>query len=84
MGHRSTSQSKFLDSVQGQSAPRAAPDADPVEGGPAIEDQKVRQDALKLSPQPSPFINAVPKFSTGPRSRQRSFPTKTTDERKAP
>lgn len=85
MGLKTTSSSNFLNNVSGQAAPKPAADDAPVqEGGPAVEDHQTRKGALRQTPQPSPFINAVPKFSTGPRSRQATFPTKSENERQAP
>lgn len=80
MAQRTTSSSKFLDRHMGQSAPRPAAMADPVEGGPALSDLKARKEALKKGP----FLNATPKKSTGPHSSVPSFPTKTATTRQAP
>lgn len=80
-----TSKSAFLNAVSGQASPKPPADQpDPAAGGPAISDMEARRGVLKQTPQPSPFINAVPKFSSGPRSRQDSFPGKSKNERKAP
>ena len=85
MGLKSVSKSSFLDGVAGKSAPRpAADDKQIVVGGDAITDHKARQAVLTETPQPSPFINATPKFSTGPRSTQAPFPGMSATERKAP
>ena len=74
------SHSKFLEGVQGNSTPRPAAMADPVEGGPAMADHKVRHEALKKGP----FINATPKKSSGPKAYVPSFSTLSESERKAP
>jgi hypothetical protein len=80
MGQKSLSKSKFLASVEGQAAQRPAAMADPVEGGPAVSDHKVRVEALKKGP----FINATPKVSAGPKASVPSFPTLDETQRKAP
>jgi len=75
-----TSKSAFLDRHLNNTMPRSAADADPVVGGQAVDDHKARQEALKTGP----FINAVPKFSTGPKAAVPTFPTKTANTLKFP
>lgn len=74
---------KFLDSVKGQEGPRPAADQDEILGGDALTTHLAKRDALKSDEQKL-FINASPKFSTGPRSVITRFPTKTDNTREAP
>lgn len=75
-----TSNSEFLNRHANNEAPRPEADGDPVMGGQPIENHKARQKALEKGP----FINATPKFSTGPKASVPTFPTKTENTARFP
>jgi len=76
-----TSKSTFLDRLANNAVPKpAADDKEVSQGGPAITDHEARAQALKTGP----FINATPKFSSGPRSAVPTFPTKTANTNRFP
>lgn len=80
MAQRSISNSEFLNSVKGNAKAKPAAMADLVQGGPAMDDIAARQAILKKGP----FLNATPKFSSGPKASLPAFPALSEDERKAP
>ena len=69
-----TSKSAFHDKHENNAVGKpAADDQEISQGGPAVTDHKAKQAALKTGP----FINATPKFSSGPNSTVPTFPTVT-------
>ena len=74
---------RFHDSVKNNVAPKAAADQEIDETSDVLATQLAVRDAL-FSDNMQPFLNAAPKFSTGPRSVVTRFPVKTDATRKAP